>query len=146
MGILYLLPKTKETWNSKNYRPITCISTIYTRLSLPSLSKMTYSFHSKNKLFKKKKKKENRMDRSYRFKGQIQVNKVVLQQVIEKELANNMAQLQEAIWQHLTPLDKEKPQDLENLPLNQLSNSTEKAGRSKRPSRISTIQMTHATK
>ena len=28
-GLTYLLPKTEETKNPKNYRPITCLSTMY---------------------------------------------------------------------------------------------------------------------
>lgn len=47
-GVTYLLPKTEETQNSKNYRPITCLPTMYK--ILPSvITKRKYNFVEQNR-------------------------------------------------------------------------------------------------
>ena len=49
-GITYLLAKTPETTNAKNFRPVTCLTTTYK--ILPSvLTDRMYTFMEANKLF-----------------------------------------------------------------------------------------------
>ena len=49
-GITYLLAKTPETTNTKNYKPITCLSTTY-RILTSVLTDRMYTFMEANKLF-----------------------------------------------------------------------------------------------
>ena len=48
--VIYLLPKTNDTVNPKNYRPITCLSTTYKLLTLIITERM-YLFMEANDLF-----------------------------------------------------------------------------------------------
>ena len=45
----YLLPKTSETNNSKNYRPITCLSATY-KLFTSIITERTYSFQGEKEM------------------------------------------------------------------------------------------------
>ena len=49
-GIRYLSPKTKDTKNPKNYRPITCLTTAY-KLLTSILTERTYTFMENDKAF-----------------------------------------------------------------------------------------------
>ena len=49
-GTTYLLDKTTETTNAKNYRPITCLSTTY-KILTSILTDRMYEFMEANKLF-----------------------------------------------------------------------------------------------
>ena len=49
-GITYLLPKTNDTVNPKNYRSITCLSTTY-KLQTSILIERMYVFTETNGLF-----------------------------------------------------------------------------------------------
>lgn len=49
-GITYLLAKTKEMKNPKNYRPITCLSTTY-KMLISILTERIYAFLENNDLF-----------------------------------------------------------------------------------------------
>ena len=48
-GITYLLPKTIKTSNSKDYRPVTCLSTTY-KLLISILAECTYSLLEQKEL------------------------------------------------------------------------------------------------
>ena len=48
-GLTYLLPKTEETKNPKNYRPITCLPTMY-KILTSILTERTYAFLEENEL------------------------------------------------------------------------------------------------
>ena len=48
-GLTYLLPKTEETKNPKNYRPITCLPTMY-KILTSFLTERTYTFLGENEL------------------------------------------------------------------------------------------------
>jgi len=48
--IMYLLPKSQETKNPKNYRPITCLTTIY-KLLTSILTERIHSFLEQNLIF-----------------------------------------------------------------------------------------------
>ena len=51
----YLLPKTCETKNQKNYRPTTCLSTTY-KLLTSIITERTYSFQEQKELLSCKQK------------------------------------------------------------------------------------------
>ena len=54
-GITYILPKTKDTENPQNYRPITCLTTTY-KLLTSILAERTYTFMENNNTFPLKQK------------------------------------------------------------------------------------------
>ena len=48
-GLTFLLPKTKETTNPKNYRPITCLPTMY-KILTSIIAEGTYTFLTEHQL------------------------------------------------------------------------------------------------
>ena len=75
-GITYLLPKSDETANPKNYRPITCLSTTY-KLLTSIITDRTYKFLETNSIFPLEQKGCKRS--SYGCKDQLLVNKMILE-------------------------------------------------------------------
>ena len=75
-GLTILLPKTEETKNPKNYRPITCLPTMYKVLT-SILADRTYTFLSEHQLLPSEQKGCRRG--SYGCKDQLLVNKMILE-------------------------------------------------------------------
>ena len=75
-GITYLLPKSKDTENPKNYRPITCLSTLY-KLLTSILAERTYKHMEKQDIFPIERKGCRRG--SYGTKDQLLINKMILE-------------------------------------------------------------------
>ena len=75
-GLTYLLPKTKETENPKNYRSITCLPTLYKILTF-ILTERSYVFLEENELLSTEQKGCKRG--SCRCKDQLLINKMVLE-------------------------------------------------------------------
>lgn len=75
-GITYLLPKSQETKNPKNYRPITCLSTIY-KLLTSILTNRIHSFLEQNSVLPQEQKGCKR--NSYGCKDQLFINKMILE-------------------------------------------------------------------
>ena len=67
-GPTILLPKTEETKNPKNYRPITCLPTMYKVLK-SILADRTYAFLSEHQLLPSEQKgcRRERKHQTYRF-------------------------------------------------------------------------------
>ena len=75
-GITYLLAKTPETTNAKNFRPITCLSTTYKILTSVLTDRM-YTFMEANKLFPLEQKGCKRG--SYGCKDQLLINRMLME-------------------------------------------------------------------
>ena len=75
-GTTYLLPKTEETQNPKNYRPITCLSTTY-KLLTSILTERVYKHLQDNNLFPIEQKGCKRG--SYGCKDQLLINRMVME-------------------------------------------------------------------
>ena len=75
-GLTILLPKTEETKTTQNYRPITCLPTMYKVLT-SILVDRTYTFLSEHQLLPSEQKGCKR--ESYGCKDQLLVNKMVLE-------------------------------------------------------------------
>ena len=75
-GLTILLSKTEETKNPKNYRPITCLPTMYKVLA-SILADRTYSFLSNHQLLPSEQK--GCRGESYGCKDQLLVNKMILE-------------------------------------------------------------------
>ena len=73
-GTKYLLAKSNDTKDPKNYRPITCLSTTY-KLLTSVLTDRTYSHLEQNDLFPLEQ-KGCRHD-SYGCKDQLMINKMI---------------------------------------------------------------------
>ena len=80
-GITYLLPKSKDTENPKNYRPITCLSTLY-KLLTSILAERTYKHMEQQDIFPIEQKGCRRG--SYGTKDQLLINKMILENVHSK--------------------------------------------------------------
>ena len=81
-GTTYLLPKSQETQNSKNYRPITCLTTTY-KILTSIITERMYTFLEENLILPQEEKgcKEN----SYGCKDQLLINKMILENCQKKE-------------------------------------------------------------
>ena len=79
---MYLLPKTEETQNPKNYRPITCLSTMY-KIVTSIITKRTYSLLNKNNLLPAEQRTCKKG--SYGCKDQLLINRANLQEVKSKK-------------------------------------------------------------
>ena len=75
-GLTYLLPKTNDTRNPKNYRPITCLPTMY-KLLTSIITERTYLYLEHNKMLPTEQKGCKRG--SYGCKDQLLINKMVLE-------------------------------------------------------------------
>ena len=75
-GITYLLAKSEDTSNPKNYRPITCLSTMY-KILTSILTERTYTFLDSNDILPTEQKGCKRG--SYGCKDQLLVDKMVLE-------------------------------------------------------------------
>ena len=74
-GITYLLPKTNNTVKSKNYRPVSCLSTTY-KLLTPIFAERMYVFMEANYLFPIEQKGCRRG--SYGCKDQLLINRMII--------------------------------------------------------------------
>ena len=75
LGTTYLLAKSYNAKDPKNYRPVTCLSTTYKLLTLV-LTDRTYSHLEKNDLFPLEQKGYRRG--SYGCEDQLMINKIIL--------------------------------------------------------------------
>lgn len=75
-GITYLLPKTEQTKNPKNYRPITCLPTMY-KILTSIIAERTYTFLNEHQLLPSEQKGCKRA--SYGCKDQLLINKMILE-------------------------------------------------------------------
>ena len=75
-GITYLLPKQEETKNPKNYRPITCLPTMY-KILTSIIAEQTYTFLNEHRLVPSEQKGCKRG--SYGCKDQLLINKMILE-------------------------------------------------------------------
>ena len=73
--VTYLLPKSNETNIPKNYRPITCLPTMYTILT-SIITERTYNFLDNNNILPIEQKGCKRG--SYGCKDQLLINKILL--------------------------------------------------------------------
>ena len=83
-GITYLLPKSEDTKNPQNYRPITCLSTTYKILTSVITERM-YTFLEHNDILPQEQKGCKR--NSYGCKDQLLINKMILENC-KKKLRN----------------------------------------------------------
>ena len=88
LGMTYLIPKTEDTTNPKNYRPITCLSTMY-KLLTSVLTERTYSHLNKWDLMPNQQKGCRRG--SYGCKDQLLINKTVMEECRVKHKNLSMA-------------------------------------------------------
>lgn len=75
-GMTYLQPKSNETNKPKNYRPITCLSTILKMLT-PIITERTYSFANTNNILTNEQKGCKKG--SYDCNDQLLINKTTLE-------------------------------------------------------------------
>ena len=80
-GTTYLLPKTQETQNPKNYRTITCMATTY-KILTSIITKRMYTFLEENSILPQEQKGCKR--HSYGCKDQLLINKVILENCRKK--------------------------------------------------------------
>ena len=76
-GVTFLIPKSEDTENPKNYRPITCLPTMYKVLT-SIITERAYTFLESNLLPKVQKGCHRR---SYGCKDQLLINKAILEEV-----------------------------------------------------------------
>ena len=82
IGITYLLPKTEDTKNSKNYRPITCLPTTYKMLT-SIITERVYNHLDENDLLPKEQKGCRKG--SYGCKDQLLINKAIIEDAKKKK-------------------------------------------------------------
>ena len=82
LGTTYLLAKTNETADAKNYRPITCLPTCY-KLLTSILTERTYAHMEDHNIFPIEQKGCRKG--SYVCKDQLLVNKMILENAKTKE-------------------------------------------------------------
>ena len=75
-GVTYLLPKSEDTHNPKNFRPITCLTTIY-KLMTSILTERMYIFLSTNNILPNEQKGCKR--NSYGCKDQLLIDRMILE-------------------------------------------------------------------
>ena len=79
-GTIYLLPKSQETANPQNYRPITCLTTTYKILTI--ITERMYTFLEENSILPQVQKGCKR--NSYGCKDQLLINKMILENCRKK--------------------------------------------------------------
>ena len=77
-GVTFLIPKFEDIENPKNYRPITCLPTMYTVLT-SIITEKAYIFLESNNLLPKRCRCRN-----YGCKDQLLINKAILEEVRSK--------------------------------------------------------------
>ena len=75
-GMTYLIPKTKETEDPKNYRPITCLTTTYKLLSA-MITDRIHLFLDQNDIFPNEQKGCKK--KCYGCKDQLMINKTIIE-------------------------------------------------------------------
>ena len=80
-GLTYLLPKTDDTKNPKNYRPITCLTTTY-KILTSIITERMYNFLEINVILPQEQKGCKR--NSYGCKDQLMINKMILENCRKK--------------------------------------------------------------
>ena len=75
-GVTYLQPKSNETNIPKNYRPLTCLPTMY-KILTSIITERTYNFLDNNNILPTKQKGCKRV--SYGCKDQLLINKMLLE-------------------------------------------------------------------
>ena len=75
-GVTYLLPKSEDTKNPKNYRPITCLTTSY-KLITSVLTDRMYTFLDRNHILPNEQKGCKR--NSYGCKDQLLIDRMILE-------------------------------------------------------------------
>ena len=75
-GVTYLLPKLEETTKPKNYRPITCLSTLY-KILTSIIADRTYKHLEENESLSAEQKGSKKG--SYGCKVQLLINKMILE-------------------------------------------------------------------
>ena len=80
-GVTFLIPNFEDTRNSKNYRLITCLPTMYKALT-SIITERAYIFVESNNLLPKVQRRCRR--RSYGCKDQLLINKAILEKVRSK--------------------------------------------------------------
>ena len=75
-GMTYLIPKTKETEDPKNYRPITCLTTTYKLLSA-MITDRIHLFLDQNDIFPNEQKGCKK--KCYGSKDQLMINKTIIE-------------------------------------------------------------------
>ena len=87
-GTTYLLPKSENTKEPRNYRPITCLATMY-KLLTSIISERTYNFLEDQQLLSTEQKGCRRG--SYGCKDQLLVNKMILEDCKKKRKTLSVA-------------------------------------------------------
>ena len=80
-GTTYLLPKSQETQNPQNYRPITCLTTTY-KILTSTITERMYTFLEENSILPQGQKGCKR--NSYGCKDQLLMNKMILENCRKK--------------------------------------------------------------
>jgi len=80
-GVTFLIPKSEDTENPKNYKPISCLPTMYKVLT-SIITERAYIFLAGNNLLPKAQKGCRR--RSYGCKDKLLINKAILEEVRSK--------------------------------------------------------------
>ena len=75
-GVTYLLPKSNETNIPKNYRPITCLPTMY-KILTSVITERTYNFLDSSNILPTEQKECKRGSNGY--KDQLLINKILLE-------------------------------------------------------------------
>ena len=81
-GITFLLPKTGDTSDPKNFRPITCLPTMY-KILTSIITDRIYNFLDKNNILPPEQKGCRKA--SYGCKDQLLINKMILEEVKTKK-------------------------------------------------------------
>ena len=81
-GITFLLPKDGDTSNPKNFRPITCLPTMY-KILTSILTDRIYAFLDKNNILPPEQKGCRK--ESYGCKDQLLINKMIIEEVKSKK-------------------------------------------------------------
>ena len=103
-GLTFLIPKSNDTNEAKNYRPITCLPTMYKTLT-SIITDRTYLYLEENRLLPNEQKGCKRG--SYGCKDQLLVNEMIMEdcKTRKKNLTTSWIDYREGIRQCATQLD-----------------------------------------